>query len=276
MPEPSRPRTFTPVAVLRAGVSWNTVTLDVADGVARLTVDRPDALNAMNTETLEEIGDAIAEAEREEARVLVLTGAGDDAFIAGADIDYMKEFSTPEALAYAERGQDIVRDLLSFPGVTIAAINGYAFGGGCEFALACDLRVASERAVLGQTEIDLGIIPGWGGTQLLQRLVPDETARRLIFFGERLDASDAHEQGLVGEVIAHDELYDHVDEMAAELSEKPRHALYAAKEALNAFHEGGVETGLNVERRAWSGLFGTPDQREGMAAFVEKRDPEFE
>jgi enoyl-CoA hydratase/carnithine racemase len=192
-------------------VSWNTVTLDVTDGVARLTVDRPDALNAMNTETLDEIGDAIAEAEAEDARVLVLTGAGDDAFIAGADIDYMKEFSTPEALAYAERGQAVVRDLLSFPGVTIAAINGYAFGGGCEFALACDLRVASERAMIGQTEIDLGIIPGWGGTQLLQRLVPDETARRLIFFGERLDASDAHERGLVGDVVAHDELYDYVD-----------------------------------------------------------------
>jgi enoyl-CoA hydratase/carnithine racemase len=264
------------VAILGAGVSWNTVTLDVADGVARLTVDRPDALNAMNSETLDEIGDAIAEAEREEARVLVLTGAGDDAFIAGADIDYMKEFSTPEALAYAERGQDVVRDLLSYPGVTIAAINGYAFGGGCEFALACDLRVASERAMIGQTEIDLGIIPGWGGTQLLQRLVPDETARRLILFGERLDASDAHERGLIGEVVAHDELYDHVDEMAAELAAKPRHALYAAKESLNAFHEGGIESGLNVERRAWSGLFGTPDQREGMAAFVEKRDPEFE
>ncbi|MFD1633848.1 enoyl-CoA hydratase/isomerase family protein [Haloplanus ruber] len=257
-------------------MSWNTVTLDIADGVARLTVDRPDALNAMNSETLDEITAAIAEAEREEARVLVLTGAGDDAFIAGADIDYMKEFSTPEALAYAERGQAVVRDLQSFPGVTIAAINGYAFGGGCEFALACDLRVASERAVIGQTEIDLGIIPGWGGTQLLQRLVSDETARRLIYFGDRLDAQDAYEQGLVGEVVAHDDLSDHVDEMAATLAAKPRNALYAAKEALNAYHETGGEGGFTVERRAWSGLFGTADQREGMEAFVEKRDPEFE
>ncbi|SDZ77053.1 Enoyl-CoA hydratase/carnithine racemase [Haloplanus vescus] len=254
----------------------STVTLDIADGIARLTVDRPDALNAMNTATLDEIEAAIATAEDEDARVLILTGAGDDAFIAGADIDYMKEFSTPEALEYAERGQGVVRDIQSFPGVTIAAINGYAFGGGCEFALACDLRVASERAVIGQTEIDLGIIPGWGGTQLLQRLVPDETARRLIFFGERLDASDAHEQGLVGEVVAHDELYDHVDELAVELAEKPRHALYAAKEALNAYHETGGEGAMTVERRAWSGLFGTADQREGMAAFVEKRDPDFE
>jgi enoyl-CoA hydratase/carnithine racemase len=257
-------------------VSWNTVTLDVDDGVARLTVDRPDALNAVNAETLDEVATALAAAEDEGARVLVLTGAGDDAFVAGADVDYMREFSTPEALAYAERGQGVVRDILEYPGVTIAAINGYAFGGGCEFALACDLRVASERAVLGQTEIDLGITPGWGGTQLLQRLVSDETARRLLFFGERLDASDAYERGLVGDVVAHDELYDHVDEMAAELAAKPRHALYAAKESLHAFHEGGLETGLTVERRAWSGLFGTPDQREGMAAFVEKRDPDFE
>jgi enoyl-CoA hydratase len=264
------------LATVGWGVSWNTVTLDVADGVANLTVDRPDALNAMNTETLGEIESAIAEATEQEARVLVLTGAGDDAFIAGADIDYMREFSTPEALAYAERGQSVVRDLRGFPGVTIAAINGYAFGGGCEFALACDLRVASERAVVGQTEIDLGIIPGWGGTQLLQRLVSDELARRLIFFGDRLDATDAHEHGLIGEVVAHDDLYDHVDEMAAELAAKPRHALYAAKEALNAYHETGGEGAMTVERRAWSGLFGTPDQREGMTAFVEKRDPEFE
>ncbi|MFB6108089.1 MAG: enoyl-CoA hydratase/isomerase family protein [Haloplanus sp.] len=257
-------------------MSWNTVTLDIEAGVATLTVDRPEALNAMNTETLGELEEALDEAEDDEARVLVLTGAGDDAFIAGADIAYMQDLSTPEALAYAERGQGIVRRLREFPGVTIAAINGYAFGGGCEFALACDLRVASERAVIGQTEIDLGIIPGWGGTQLLQRLVSDEVARRLVFFGERLDAQDAHEHGLVGEVVAHDELDDHVAEMAAELAAKPRHALYAAKEALNVYHEGGGEAALAFERRAWSGLFGTHDQREGMEAFVEKRDADFE
>ncbi|MFC6988949.1 enoyl-CoA hydratase/isomerase family protein [Haloplanus sp. GCM10025708] len=257
-------------------MSWNTVTLDVDDGVATLTVDRPDALNAMNRETLGELDEAIDEAKAEDAPVLVLTGAGDDAFIAGADISYMKDIDTPEAQAYAERGQRIVRDLYEYPGVTVAAINGYAFGGGCEFALACDLRVASERAVIGQTEIDLGIIPGWGGTQLLQQLVSDEVARRLVFFGERIDAQDAHEYGLVGEVVAHDELYDHVDEMARELAEKPSYALAAAKEALNVYHEADQSAGLAFERRTWSGLFGTPDQREGMEAFVEKRDPDFE
>jgi enoyl-CoA hydratase/carnithine racemase len=257
-------------------MSRDTVSLELDDDVARLTVDRPDALNAMNTTALGELSAAIDEAAGETVRVLILTGAGDEAFVAGADIDYMKEFSTPEALAYAERGQRVVRDLLGFPGVTVAAINGYAFGGGCELALACDLRVASERAVLGQTEIDLGVIPGWGGTQLLQRHVSDEVARRLVFFGDRIDAQDAYEEGLVGEVVAHDDLDDHVDELAATLAAKPRHALHAAKESLNAFYEAGGDGGFAVERRAWSGLFGTPDQREGMAAFVEKRDPEFE
>jgi enoyl-CoA hydratase/carnithine racemase len=186
--------------------------------------------------------------------VLVLTGAGDKAFIAGADIGFMQSLSTEEAEQYAAQGHDICRALERFPGPTIAAVNGYAFGGGCEMALACDLRVASERAVMGQTEIDLGIIPGWGGTQRLPALVGDEVARRLIFFGDRIDAGDAYEHGLVGEVVAHDQL----------------------DEALNKHHEAPRDVALDFERRAWSGLFGTHDQREGMEAFVEKRDPEFE
>jgi enoyl-CoA hydratase len=155
-------------------------------------------------------------------------------------------------------------------------VNGYAFGGGCELALACDLRVASEGAVLGQTEIDLGIIPGWGGTQRLQRLVGDETARRLVFFGKRVDARQALEYGLVGEVVDHDRLDDRVAEMAAELAAKPRFALQAAKEALNEAEESPQSVALDFERRTWASLFGTPDQREGMRAFLEDREPEFE
>jgi enoyl-CoA hydratase/carnithine racemase len=255
---------------------WETVTLDVDEDVATLTVDRPESLNALNTETMDALSAAIAAARDADARVLVLTGAGDDAFIAGADIEYMQSLSTVEAEAYAAQGHDICRALEEYPGVTIAAVNGYAFGGGCEMALACDLRVASERAVLGQTEIDLGIIPGWGGTQRLPALVGDEVARRLIFFGDRIDAGDAYEHGLVGEVVAHDQLESHVREMAAELAAKPRFALRAAKEALNTANEASRDVGLDFERRAWAGLFGTHDQREGMAAFVEKRDPEFE
>jgi enoyl-CoA hydratase/carnithine racemase len=255
---------------------WDTIRLEYEDGVATLTVDRPDRLNALNVETLTAIEAALDEAADEDVGALVLTGAGDDAFVAGADISYMQDLSTPEAQAYAELGHRVADELEQFPAPVIAAVNGYAFGGGCELALACDLRVATEDAVIGQTEIDLGIIPGWGGTQRLPRLVGDEIARRLVFFGERIDAQDAFEHGLVGEVVASDQLDDQVAELAADLAAKPTYALAAAKEALNQAHETDQAAGLRYERRLWSGLFGTHDQREGMAAFLEDRTPDFE
>jgi enoyl-CoA hydratase/carnithine racemase len=257
-------------------MSWETVRLDVDDEVATLTIDRPDQLNALDPETVDAMDEALDEAEDSAVRALVLTGAGDEAFVAGADIGLMRALDTRAAHDYCVAGQRLGSRIETFPAPTIAAINGYALGGGCELALCCDLRVASERAVLGQTEIDLGIMPGWGATQRLPRLVGDEMARRLILFGERLDASDAKEIGLVGQVVAHDRLSDHVDELTAELAAKPRLALRAAKDALNVSHRTGTEAGLAYEARAWSGLFGTHDQREGMAAFVENREPEFE
>ncbi|SIQ79238.1 short chain enoyl-CoA hydratase [Haladaptatus litoreus] len=255
---------------------WDTVRLDFDDDVATLTVNRPDRLNALNVETLHALREAISEAESEDARVLVLTGAGEKAFIAGADISHMQDLSVAEAQEYAELGHEIADMLELFPAPVIAAMNGYTFGGGCELALACDFRVASEDAVIGQTEIDLGIIPGWGGTQRLTRLVGDELARRLIYFGERIDAQDAHEIGLVGEVVAHDQIDSHASEMAADLAERPAFALQAAKEALNQAHEGTQSAGLRYERRLWSSLFGTHDQREGMSAFLDDREPDFE
>ncbi|MFB6093460.1 MAG: enoyl-CoA hydratase/isomerase family protein [Halanaeroarchaeum sp.] len=244
--------------------------------VATVTVDRPDRLNALNVETLHALHDALDRAEREDARVLVITGAGDEAFVAGADISHMQDLGPEAAHEYARLGHDLVDVIEAFPAPVIAAINGYAFGGGSEIALGCDLRVASERAIIGQTEIDLGIIPGWGGTQRLPRLVGEETARRLIYFGDRVDANDANEIGLVGEVVAHDELADHVDDLAGDLAEKPRFALQAAKEAINQSYEGPRSAGLAFERRTWTSLFGSHDQREGMAAFLEDRDPDFE
>ncbi|MDB2241530.1 enoyl-CoA hydratase-related protein [Halorubrum ezzemoulense] len=258
-------------------MSWDTIAFDVDDrGVATITVDRPEQLNALTAETLEAIEDALDEAAERDARVLVIAGAGDEAFVAGADISHMVDLSTPEAQAYAELGHRVADAIETFPAPTIAAVDGYAFGGGCELALACDLRVAAESAVLGQTEIDLGIIPGWGGTQRLPALVGDEVARRLIFLGERIDATEAAEVGFVGEVVADDDFEDRIDDLAGELAAKPATALRAAKEALNAAGEGSAATGLALERRAWAGLFGTHDQREGMTAFLEKRDPEFE
>ncbi|WP_396612764.1 enoyl-CoA hydratase/isomerase family protein [Haloferax sp. S1W] len=257
-------------------MSWDTLRLEWDGDVATIVIDRPDNMNALNTDTLDALEEALDEAEAEGARVVVLTGAGEKSFIAGADISYMKNIDTPAAQEYAEQGHRIASRLERFPAPTVAAINGYAFGGGMEFALACDLRVASERAVLGQTEIDLGIMPGWGGSVRLPKLVGDEVARRLIYFGERIDASDAHEYGLVGEVVAHDQLDSHVSELAEELASKPRHALQGAKAAINMSHEAPRDAALDYEARVWSGLFGTHDQREGMDAFVEKRDPDFE
>ena len=252
-----------------------TLRVDATGDVATITIDRPEKLNALNPVTLDAFGSALDEVRDADARCLVVTGAGEEAFAAGADIAAMREFSTAEAQAYAEAGHRVARALETFPAPTVAAINGYALGGGLELALACDFRIAAHEAVLGQPETDLGIIPGWGGTQRLPRLVGDEVARRMVFLGERLDATDAREYGLVGEVVADDQLADRVEEFAAELAVRPRNAVRAAKEAIDAAREGS-SSGLAHERRAFSGLFGTPDQREGMAAFVEGRDPEFE
>jgi enoyl-CoA hydratase/carnithine racemase len=255
-------------------MTWDTVDLGWSGDVATVTVDRPKALNALNVETLEALGEAVEEAKAEDARVLVVRGAGDDAFIAGADIAYMKDLSTAEAQAWGELGHEVADSIERFPAPTVAVVDGYAFGGGCEMAMACDLRVGSESALIGNTEIDLGIIPGWGGTQRLPRLVGEETAKRMIYLGQRLDAETAEEEGLFGEVVPDDEIDDRAAELAAELESKPAFALEAAKDAISqGYSDIG---GLDYEKRTFGSLFGTPDQREGMAAFVEDREPDFQ
>ena len=251
-----------------------TILLDRDGDVATITVNRPDAMNALNTDVLETLLATLEEAS--DACVLVLTGTGDEAFVGGADIAHMADLSVAEAQAFADLGHCVTDAVATFPGPVIAAVNGYAFGGGCELALAADLRVASQNAVIGQPEIDLGIVPGWGGTQRLSRIVGDATARRMVFFGERIDAEDAQHIGLVGDVYAQEDLNERVAEMAEELAEKPAFALRSAKEALNQVHETHQSAGLAYERRLWAGLFGTHDQREGMEAFVENREPNFE
>lgn len=257
-------------------MTWETVTLEWREQIATVTVDRPDALNALNVETLEGMKEAIEEARHQDARVLVLTGTGEEAFIAGADIKYMKELSVAKAQEWGKLGHTVANALESFPGPTIAAVNGYAFGGGCEMALACDLRVASESALIGNTETDLGIIPGWGATQRLPELVGDETARRMIFLSQRLDAESAHEAGLVGEVVSDEALDDRVEELASDLAAQPAKALQAAKQSMNQRTRGSQDAGLEYEMLSFASLFDSHDQREGMEAFIENRDPEFE
>jgi len=246
-----------------------------AGEVTTIAVDRPAAMNALTMEAIDALDGAIGDATESGARSLVITGTGDDAFIAGGDLSRMKEFSPAEARAFAERGHELCAAVESFPAPVIASINGHALGAGLELALACDLRVASERAILGEPEIELGVIPGFGGTQRLPRHVGDETARRLIFFGDRVDAQDAQELGLVGDVVAHEELDEYVGGLASDLAKRPPRALGAAKTALNGRFGSTLREGPEAEADIFAGLFGTRDQREGMTAFLEGREPDF-
>jgi enoyl-CoA hydratase len=246
------------------------------DGTAVVTIDREDALNALNREVLSELRDRLRElATDTDVRVLVLTGAGDRAFAAGADIKEMTEMSVLEGHAWGSLGHECGRLLESMPKPTIAAVNGLALGGGCELALACDLRYASERATFGQPEINLAVIPGWGGTQRLARAVGPALAKDLILTGRTIDAAEALRVGLVSAVYPAGELLDHALEAAADLAKKSPVALSAAKDAANRALQGDLGAGLSYEAILFAALFATDDQKEGMRAFLEKRDPDF-
>jgi len=205
----------------------------------------------------------------------VLTGAGDRAFIAGADIKYMSGLEVDSAKAWGELGHDAARLLETMPQPTIAAINGFALGGGCELALACDLRYASAKAKLGQPEINLGIIPGWGGTQRLARATTLGFAKELILTGRTVDADEALERGLVNGVTEPEELLPRVLELANQLATKSPLALEAAKQAINRALAGDHADNLAREADRFADLFSSEDAREGLAAFAEKRDPKF-
>jgi enoyl-CoA hydratase len=254
------------------------VSVDVAldAGAAVVTVNRPDAMNALDLEHAQKLRDSLAElAGDADARVVVLTGAGEKAFIAGADIKYMQALGTLEARRWGELGHDCGRLLETMPKPTIAAINGYALGGGCELALACDLRLASANAKLGQPEINLGIVPGWGGSMRLARTTTLGFAKELVFTGRNVDAREALERGLVNAVYEPDELREKTLELCRALAAKSPLALAYAKEAVNLALQGEHRSNLEVEARLFAMLFSSEDQKEGMAAFVEKREPRF-
>ena len=239
-----------------------------------MTVDRPEAMNALDRPTLEELRDRLAElTEDEEARVVVLTGSGEKAFVAGADIKYMSGLAVAEAKEWGALGHEAATLLETMPRPTIAAINGFALGGGCELALACDLRYASSTARLGQPEINLGIIPGWGGTQRLARVCGLGVAKDLVLTGRLVGADEALALGLVNGV--HDPVLEKAMEAASVLASKSPIALAAAKRALNGALQGDHARNLEREADEFGGLFGTEDAKEGLAAFAEKREPVF-
>jgi enoyl-CoA hydratase len=246
-----------------------TVVVDRRDGVAVVTIDRQDALNALDVETLTELRDRLRElAGDESARVVVLTGAGDRAFVAGADIKYMAGLGPDEAKEWGGLGHETTGLLEEMPKPTIAAINGFALGGGCELAIACDLRYASSPTRLGQPEIDLGIVPGWGGTQRLARVCGLGVAKDLILTGRQVDAEEALRIGLVSSIA--DPVLDHALEVAQKLAAKSTGALAVAKRLLN-LSPGALER----EAEEFGDLFASEDAKEGLAAFVEKRAPRF-
>jgi enoyl-CoA hydratase len=244
--------------------------------VATVTVDRPDVLNALNTALLEELLATLRDLGADSSvGVVVLTGEGDRSFIAGADIKEMAGKTPLEARAYSELGQEIAHMLETMRKPTIAAVNGYALGGGCEMALACDVRLASENAHFGQPEINLGIIPGWGATQRLARATNIGYAKELILTGRMIDAQEAFERGLVQHVYPLEELMPRTMELAQQMATKSPVALYYAKESTNRALHGDIGGNLVHEADLYSLMFSTDDAKEGLRAFVEKRKPTF-
>lgn len=246
------------------------------DGIAILTINRPEALNALNREVLVDLGAAVAEAASDrDIKVLIITGAGEKAFVAGADIAAMKDMTPMEARRFAAEGQAVLAAIENLEKPVIAAINGYCLGGGCELAMACDIRIASDRARLGQPEVNLGIPPGFAGTQRLARLVGRGKAKELIFTGEMIDAATAERIGLVQVVVPHAELPAKAREMARKIAAKSQVAVRMAKAAINRGLDTDLATGSAYEAEVFSLCFATADQKEGMEAFLDKRKPVF-
>lgn len=252
------------------------VDVERVDTVAIVTMNRPSALNAFDTEQLTRLLAVFRElAEDQALRCVVFTGTGDKAFAAGADIKEMVAMSRNEALRFGQLGHAVGTAIESFPRPVIAAVNGYAFGGGCEMALACDIRLASENAQFAQPEVSLGIPPGWGGTQRLPRLVGLGVASELIFTGRRVKADEALRIGLVNAVYPADRLLPEATVMARAIASVSPNAVRISKQLIALSFAADIANSLATEATRFGECFGTVDQQEGMSAFVEKRQPQF-
>jgi enoyl-CoA hydratase len=252
------------------------VTVNRDDAIATLTLNRPDKLNALSPALLRELLEAVEGASADPSiRVAILTGAGDKAFAAGADIEAMSGMTAAQARDLAELGHKVGAAIEQARLPFLAAVNGFALGGGCELAMCCDIVYASDRARLGQPEVNLGIVPGFGGTQRLARRVGVGRAREMCMTGEPVTAEEAHRMGLVDAVLPHAELGARVRQTAAKLAAKAPLAIAAIKRIILRGQDVPLPTANEVELAYFSSLFGTEDQREGMQAFIEKRPPRF-
>ncbi len=242
---------------------------------AVLTINRPKALNALNGEVITKLGEALDKLAEEGIRHVVLTGAGGKAFVAGADIAAMKSLSLEEAKTFARKGQRVIHKLTTYPGVTIAAVDGFALGGGMELAMGCDLIIAGGKSRFGQPEVNLGVIPGFGGTQRLGRLVGGQRARELIFTGRMIKADEAERLGILLEVTEPGEALERALEIVGVIAQKGPQAIRWAKQAIALSEELDLPIGLQEEAELFALCFETEDQREGMGAFLDKRQAEF-
>lgn len=246
------------------------------EGVATITLNRPEALNAFSKEVVEEILHALEDVKTDEAvRVLVFTGAGEKAFSAGADIKAMVGMTALKARELSFMGEKLCVGLENLEKPVIAAINGYALGGGLEVAMSCDLRIASENAKMGQTEINIGLIPGWGGTQRLTRLVGMTKTKEMVFTGRIIDAKTAEQIGIVNMVVPADKFRETVSQFAKDLASKAPVALKVAKALINKGSDIGLESALALEREGFGVVGSSEDLKEGVSAFTEKRKPVF-
>jgi enoyl-CoA hydratase len=247
-----------------------------SDGISTVTINRPKALNALNAATIYELDQVFDElVANPAAKVVIITGSGEKSFVAGADILEMKDKTAVEGRQWGKLAQAVFSKIENLPKPVIAAVNGYALGGGCELAMACDIRIASEKAKFGQPEVSLGIPPGFGGTQRLPRLVGKGRAKELLFTGDMIDAAEAYRIGLANQIVAPEELIDKAKAMAHKILSRAPIAVQVCKAAVNTGLDIDLNSAIAYEAEVFGLCFATEDQKEGMTAFIEKRKAAF-
>ena len=255
---------------------YRNIIFEIKSGIGYITINRPDSLNALNSDVFDELEVALQEIRTNNSiQAVIITGAG-KAFVAGADIGLMGDLSAQEGRTWTMRGQNVFSELEAIEKPVIAAVNGYALGGGCELAMACDVIIASDKAKFGQPEVNLGIIPGYGGTQRLPRIIGEKNAKYLIFSGEIIDANEAHRIGLVQKVFPSEVLLEEAESLAQKMMTKAPIGLKMAKVAIHNGMNVDLRTGIAFEAEAYAVAFHSEDRIEGMKAFLEKRKPSFQ
>jgi len=266
----------TAVADRETGMTYENLRVEREDGIGTITIDRPKVLNALNDATIVELGSAFDELGADsDVRVIILTGGGDKAFVAGADIAELAVCDVQGGMAKSQKGNDLLFKMENLPKPIVAAVNGFALGGGCEIAMACDIRIASENAQLGQPEVVLGLLPGYGGTQRLPRLVGAGMAKKMLYTGDRVKADEALRIGLVDEVVPAAQLLTRCRELAAVIAARGPLAIAAIKKSVNFGLSVDLVSGCAHESAHFGSIFASADQKEGCAAFLEKRKPNF-